>query len=695
MTVSSVTNRKTFAGNSVTTSFATSPVVFFDTSDLVITVVTDSTGASESLVENTDYTVSGGAGSTGTVSLAGGSSPYGAPATGTTVVIRRVLPLTQDDDFLNNDINDAEVLEDRLDRLTMMAQQLDEGNDLGLRLSSDETATDALTVLPFDRANKILGFNSSKQLVALPGTVDGEVPVTTFMATVLDDTTSNAALTTLTATRAESGATAVPVLNKLRDIVSIKDFGAVGDGVTDDSAALTAAIASFTNGGGTVFFPQGEYIINSAVLIDPAVGRDFVANINFKGAGGHHTDIATRVWLLGGDAATAGMTLKSAVQMSFEDIDFVGASSMLALIKIQANGAIPAYSSFNISFRNCRFASTTPVKATVWVNNTSNVSFEQCFFQGAAIALQIGSNTADAENTGTFSGGTADGITLTQCFLNGDVVHYRCRGIKYDTCVFDENSVVGGRGARIYAAGDQLVRGVVLLNNWAGFGDDTGVFFTLGTSGYNLTAINNFFATYFKAIVLDGVGVAQIKGNEFALNSNGATAIDIDSATFYGDDVQNNNYDGMHATSYRVQDARSAPASPVQLAPLEVNKAVTVDYTITNHGTGYEDVLTQTVKLTGGLYRVQAMVSVLTGATASEFRLRMNLDSQNPYVGGTVYIPANTRASLCIHRDVLLEGTTGTTTARLQIYQVTGGTAATVKATDTVQTSMMQMTRAS
>lgn len=182
MTVSSTTNRKTFAGNGVTTSFATSPVVFFDTSDLVLTAVTDSTGASEALVENTDYTVTGGAGSTGTVSLAGGSSPYGAPAAGVTLVIRRVLPLTQDDDFLNNDINDAEVLEDRLDRLTMIAQQLDEGNDLGVRLSSDETATDALTVLPFDRASKYLGFDASKELVALAA------PTSTALTTAYSET---------------------------------------------------------------------------------------------------------------------------------------------------------------------------------------------------------------------------------------------------------------------------------------------------------------------------------------------------------------------------------------------------------------------------------------------------------------------------------------------------------------------------
>jgi len=204
MTVSSTTNRKTFAGNGVTTSFATSPVVFFDTSDLVLTVVTDSTGASETLMENTDYTVTGGAGTTGTVSLAGGSSPYGAPAAGTTLVIRRVLPLTQDDDFLNNDINDAEVLEDALDRLVMVAQQLDEGNELGVRLSSDETATDALTVLPFDRANKYLGFDASKELVALAAPTDTAL-TTAYSETLLAAADAPAAQTVLGVTPIPSG----------------------------------------------------------------------------------------------------------------------------------------------------------------------------------------------------------------------------------------------------------------------------------------------------------------------------------------------------------------------------------------------------------------------------------------------------------------------------------------------------------
>jgi hypothetical protein len=236
MTVSSVTNRKTFAGNGVTTSFATSPVVFFDTSDLVLTAVTDSTGASEALVENTDYTVSGGAGATGTVSLAGGSSPYGAPAAGITLVIRRVLPLTQDDDFLNNDINDAEVLEDRLDRLTMIAQQLDEGNNLGVRLSSDETATDGLAVLPFDRANKYLGFDASKELVALAAPTDTAL-TTAYSETLLAAANAADARTVLGAPAAASGSMSDPTLSGT--VTVAEDGVVVFEGATSDDFELT------------------------------------------------------------------------------------------------------------------------------------------------------------------------------------------------------------------------------------------------------------------------------------------------------------------------------------------------------------------------------------------------------------------------------------------------------------------------
>lgn len=48
-------------------------------------------------------------------------------------------------------------------------------------------------------------------------------------------------------------------------VFNVKDFGAVGDGITDDTAAIQAALdAADEAGGGTVVIPEGTFIISSA-----------------------------------------------------------------------------------------------------------------------------------------------------------------------------------------------------------------------------------------------------------------------------------------------------------------------------------------------------------------------------------------------------------------------------------------------
>lgn len=51
--------------------------------------------------------------------------------------------------------------------------------------------------------------------------------------------------------------------DRLTDIASVKDFGAVGDGVTDDSAAINAA---YESGAGIIIFPAGSYLIKSSIF---------------------------------------------------------------------------------------------------------------------------------------------------------------------------------------------------------------------------------------------------------------------------------------------------------------------------------------------------------------------------------------------------------------------------------------------
>jgi parallel beta-helix repeat protein len=49
--------------------------------------------------------------------------------------------------------------------------------------------------------------------------------------------------------------------------VNVKDYGAVGDGVTDDTAAIQAAVNAMTDGS-TISFPQGNYSISGQVSFD-------------------------------------------------------------------------------------------------------------------------------------------------------------------------------------------------------------------------------------------------------------------------------------------------------------------------------------------------------------------------------------------------------------------------------------------
>lgn len=85
---------------------------------------------------------------------------------------------------------------------------------------------------------------------------------------------------------AGSGATQRTALDKLRDVVSVKDFGAVGDGVANDTVAVQAAIDSLASGG-TLWFPVGTYMIARTAGTDENFGLKITAsNVCLLGANG-------------------------------------------------------------------------------------------------------------------------------------------------------------------------------------------------------------------------------------------------------------------------------------------------------------------------------------------------------------------------------------------------------------------------
>jgi hypothetical protein len=65
--------------------------------------------------------------------------------------------------------------------------------------------------------------------------------------------------------QAGTGAVATTVQAKLRESVSVKDFGAVGNGVANDTAAIQAAATSLTQGQ-ILYFPAGQYLIGQIIF---------------------------------------------------------------------------------------------------------------------------------------------------------------------------------------------------------------------------------------------------------------------------------------------------------------------------------------------------------------------------------------------------------------------------------------------
>ncbi|MFE6000274.1 glycosyl hydrolase family 28-related protein [Streptomyces sp. NPDC056454] len=80
-----------------------------------------------------------------------------------------------------------------------------------------------------------------------------------------------------------TGSTAAPVRTAVRstvavDWLNVKQFGAKGNGVTNDAPAIQSAInAASTAGGGTLYIPPGRYILNAALT--------WASNVNAVGAG--------------------------------------------------------------------------------------------------------------------------------------------------------------------------------------------------------------------------------------------------------------------------------------------------------------------------------------------------------------------------------------------------------------------------
>ena len=311
MTVSNTTSRNQYTATSGQTVF---PYTFeiFDKND--IAVLKNGT----LLSEGTNYTVSGvGNNSGGNITLVVGATAGDVLTIYRDMAYQRLTDYQNSGDFLAQEVNDD------FDRLWLAVQQNEQGNDRAIvKPITDASSIDMTLPDSATRANSYLLFDATgaptitsvgnpaapasivrQQFTGNGSTVDytlasvagilgqsmqvfidgvyqeintysvsgtnlkfteappfnASIEIVRFDVNEIGETSSNLVSHIFTG----SGAVETTVQSKLQEIASVKDFGAAGDGVTDDTLAFSTAWAQ--NNPKAVYVPAASYLISGTV----------------------------------------------------------------------------------------------------------------------------------------------------------------------------------------------------------------------------------------------------------------------------------------------------------------------------------------------------------------------------------------------------------------------------------------------
>ena len=224
---------------------------------------------------------------------------------------------------------------------------------------------------------------------------------------------------------------------------NVLDYGAVGNGIADDTAALQAAIDAAGVNGGAVYFPAGNYKITSSLTLSNGV-RYFGDGINDAT---YNSTVLSYSGTQDAVQINNPINASTAANILFENINIVCAALSSGKALFYDTG------SSYLRIRNCKFSHAGNNSFGVVFDQTEVSTIEQCVFDatgsigtGANIWL---ANGATAKNP-TGNVGYTNRISLIDNQINAALGGANAVGVIDDggtAHTFDRNNYNGGAHA--------------------------------------------------------------------------------------------------------------------------------------------------------------------------------------------------------------------------------------------------------